>query len=141
MDLLARRDHSEKELRTKLREHFSPADIDKAIAYARENKWLMESGALAERFADQMHRRKKGLAAINNKLRRIGLPAVSSDPELEFEKALALARSKAARLTSAGRPGRELQTLDKAAREKIGRFLISRGFAPGIVRKVVYEKL
>lgn len=132
MDLLARRDHSEKELRDKLFDKFSPAEIDKAIAFARENNWLLAEDVLAERFAGQMHRRNKGVHAINHKLRKMGLPSVKSDPDQELEKALQLAETKIARLKSA---------LDKKGREKIGRFLLSRGFAPGIVRKVVYEKL
>lgn len=130
MDHLARRDHSEKELRQKLRRSkmkFSAEQIEDAIQFAHENGWIIEGRVLAERVADQLHRRNKGILNIQKKLQEKGLPKVSSDPELELEKALQLAQT------------RKSQT--DADRAKIGRFLLSRGFEPSIVRKVIYEKL
>ncbi len=55
---------------------------------------------------------------------------MQADPELELEKALELAQTRLRGAT----PTRELK-------EKIARFLLSRGFASDIVRKVIYEKL
>ena len=132
MDLIAKRDHSERELRKKLKEkEYEAADIDDAIEFARENNWLVAPDKLSERVAAGLHRRSRGIRAINHKLKEKGLPTVSTDPEVELEKALKLAQTKLAKLT----------TVDRAARERIGRFLISRGFETSIVRKVVYEKL
>lgn len=130
--MIARRDHSEKELRDKLVEKgHTPEEIEEAIAYARDNGWLAEPDVLSERFARYFHQRNKGVRAINHKLREKGLPSVTSDPELELEKALRLAEIKWSKEKSP----------DRSTREKIGRFLISRGFEPSIVRKVIYEKL
>lgn len=132
MDLLARRDHSEKELRTKLAEkEHSAEEIDKAIQYAKSHQWLAAPEIIAERMAHALHRRQKGARAINHKLREKGLPAVASDPDQELEKALRLAQTKWSKQ----------EPPDRSAREKIGRFLVSRGFEPSIVRKVIYEKL
>lgn len=130
MDLLARRDHSEHELREKLAADFGAADIDDALEHARERRWLPEAGTLAGRLAESLHRQGRGIEFINRKLEEKGLPPVPADDELELEKALRLAETK--------RPEGEL---DRAAREKIGRYLLSRGFEDEIVRKVIHEKL
>lgn len=131
MDLIARRDHSETELRKKLRDQFSAEQIEDALAFARDNQWLAKPEVLSERMASALHRKVRGIRKINQKLHEKGLPRVSSDPDQELEKALKLARTRW--------PGEE--SPDKATREKIGRFLLSRGFENSIVRKVVYEKL
>lgn len=143
MDLLARRDHSEKELRDKLSEKFEPAQVEDAISFARESGWLVANEVLVERFSAQMHRRNKGVRAINHKLKKIGLPGVKSDFDQELEKAVLLAESKWTRESRglAELRGEEKRRADKLLRERIGRFLLSRGFEPSVVRKVVYEKL
>lgn len=130
MDLLARRDHSEKELRKKLKERFSEEEIEKAVGQARDRGWLGDENVLADRAAQFLHRRHKGIRAINHQLRERGLPSVAADPEQELEKALHLAETK----LKGAPPTRELKA-------KIARFLLSRGFDSEIVRKVVYEKL
>lgn len=128
MDLLAQRDHSEKEIRTKLKQReFSPEEIDAAIEYGKTNKWLPDSAeglqALAEKAANALHRKGKGIIYINHFLKQKGLPPVKSDFSQELEKALSLIKNK------------------KGEKAKIGRFLLSRGFEQSVVRKVVYEKL
>ena len=134
MEHLARRDHSEKELRQKLRRSkmkFSLAEIEDALAFAHDNGWIAESGVLSTRLADQMHRKYRGILSIQKKLQEKGLPRVKADPELELEKALQLAQNR--KFKSEDDP--------ESRRAKIGRFLLSRGFEPSVVRKVIYEKL
>ncbi|MBX2988523.1 MAG: regulatory protein RecX [Bdellovibrionaceae bacterium] len=131
MDLLARRDHSEKELLEKLADRFPREEILEAVQFARDNRWMPDEKDLSLRVADSLHRRSKGIRSINQKLKEKGLPTVSGDPEVELEKALRLAQTK----WSGEEPP------DRATRERIGRFLLSRGFESGIVRKVIYEKL
>ncbi|WP_246845284.1 regulatory protein RecX [Bdellovibrio sp. NC01] len=136
MDLLARRDHSEKELRKKLRDKFADEDegieaVEEAIAYARDNNWLGDPKTLAYRMADMLHRRNKGIIYINNYLREKGLPSVETDRDLELEKALAIVKNKYDEDFAFSRE-------DKA---RVGRLLASRGFDPETVRKVIYEKL
>lgn len=136
MDLIARRDHSEKELRTKLREKFADegaADdiIAEAIEFAKDNNWLGDPNDLAHRMADMLHRRNKGIHYINNYLREKGLPAVEADRDLELEKALAIVKNKYD----------EDYEFSREEKAKVGRFLASRGFDSETVRKVIYEKL
>ncbi|MNJ92766.1 recombination regulator RecX [compost metagenome] len=135
MDLLARRDHSEKELRKKLKERFSDEDgleaIDEAIEFAKDNRWLGDPTDLAHKMADLLHRRNKGICYINNYLREKGLPDVDVDQELELEKALSIVKNKYDE-------DYEFSREDKA---RVGRLLASRGFDSATVRKVIYEKL
>ena len=132
MDFLARRDHSPKELIKKLKEREYPdEEIQAALAWAKEGRWLSDDKVLSEKFGAGLHRKKKGIRYINHALAEKGLPPIQSDPELELEKALKLVKNKI----------KPEEVLTKEKKEKIGRFLISRGFDSAIVRKVVYEKL
>ncbi len=138
MDMIARRDHSEKELRTKLKEKFSDESdgleaIEAAIQYAKDHKWLGDPTDLAGRLAEMLHRRNKGINYINNYLREKGLPPVHSNRDLELEKALQLVKNKYA--------DNKEQNFDRSEKARVGRFLIARGFDSEIVRKVIYEKL
>lgn len=136
MDLLARRDHSEKELRTKLRDRFSDEEglgdiVNEAIEFAKDNNWLGNPEDLASRMADMLHRRNKGIHYINNYLREKGLPSVETDRDLELEKALSIVKNKYD----------EDYEFSREEKAKVGRFLAARGFDSETVRKVIYEKL
>lgn len=136
MDLIARRDHSEKELRTKLREKFSNEEdvqeiVDEALDFAKDNNWLGDPVALAHRMADMLHRRNKGIYYINNYLKEKGLPSVETDRALELEKALAIVKNKYD----------EDHKFSREEKARVGRLLASRGFDSETVRKVIYEKL
>jgi len=163
MDLVSMRDHSEKELRTKLKEYFrrniqyrkrlakkqnreyteeTPENqaeiqeaIDGAIEFAKDHKWLGDPEVLAGKMANMLHRKNKGISYINNKLKQKGLPTVSSDRDLELEKALALIKNKFS--------GFSALTWEEKRKEqaRVARFLASRGFDSEIVRKVIYEEL
>lgn len=132
MDLLARRDHSVKELKKKLKEkNFAEDDIAEAIEFAQENRWLGNENTMAERMAASLHRKGKGIHYINHTLKEKGLPQVSPDREIELEKALRLVKNKYS----------DLENLSREEKAKIGRFLQARGFDSETVRKVIYEKL
>jgi regulatory protein len=136
MDLLARRDHSEKELRKKLRDKFSDEEdrdsaIDEAIDFAKDNNWIGDPAVLAGRLADMLHRRNKGIHYINNYLKEKGLPSVSADRDLELEKALAIVKNKYD----------DDHDFTREEKARVGRLLASRGFDSETVRKVIYEKL
>lgn len=140
MDMLARREHSEKEIRTKLKEKdFSDEDIDQAIEFGRSKNWLPNNDEslqkLSEKTADAFHRKNKGILYINNYLSEKGLPPVQTDSSLELEKALAVVKNKKL----------DLEDLDDKEAEKtkakLGRLLVSRGFDMDVVRKVIYEEL
>lgn len=137
MDYLARRDHSELELRQKLKRFYSVEEIETAINYGKEQGWIPNdlpgTTALANKTAEALHRRKKGILFINSYLRKKGLPEVQSDRELELEKAEDLVKNK--NLFSA------TQAKDlKAKRQqlgKIGRFLSSRGFESRTIQQII----
>jgi len=163
MDLVALRDHSEKELRTKLREYFRrnlqyrkrlaqkqhreftedteenqreiQAAIEGAIDFAKEQGWLGDPENLSRKMAQTLHRKNKGLGYINNYLKEKGLPPVGDDRDLELEKALALVKNKYSDLSG-------LSFEEKRKEQaRVARFLAARGFDSEIVRKVIYEKL
>lgn len=133
MGLLARRDHSEKELREKLKKRdFEVEQIEKALAYAHERNWLGDSARLAQTLAHALHRRGKGIKSINSELAKKGLPRVAADKDLEYKKALALAQKK--------QQNKKFADLkDPKVRAGLARFLQSRGFPLEIIRKVLQE--
>ena len=136
MDLLSRRAHSEKELREKLQdsvdkafpEQNHSAVIDQAIALARAKNWLEDAKVLAERMAESLHRKNKGILYINSYLQEKGLPQIPNDDDLELEKARALVKNK-------------YSDFGEKRQARLARFLTARGFDAEIVRKVIYEKL
>ena len=139
MDMLSRRDHSELEVRKKLRGKFEPDEIEAAIFYGKDRGWLPDSEIaqtqLAEKAAQSLHRKKKGINYINHFLSERGLPQVRPDDELELEKALSLVENKNFRWSSLDSEKKQ------KVKAKLGRFLQARGFESAIVRKVIYEKL
>lgn len=137
MDLLARREHSEHELREKLEAHFCQNEdgdekaseaIDAALQHARLKNWLPDPQELAMEVAEQLRRKGKGAAYINQYLEQKGLPFVSSSDENELEKAQELVKTKYRDIS------------DEKTKHQAARFLASRGFDEEIVRKVVYEE-
>lgn len=133
MDHIARRDHSERELRKKLRGKFDPEDIDAALEYGKEKGWVPSTDEsqkkLSGKMADYLHRKLKGIHHINQYLNEKGLPGQKADPELELEKAKELLKIKYP----------DLQTADSAQRTKAGRLLVSRGFEMDLVRRLIFK--
>lgn len=135
MDYLATRDHSERELRRKLRKNFENPEIDKAIQFAKDNKWLpkteAEIMALSERTAATLSRKKKGIQYINSYLQELGLPEVRPDSEQELAKAQQLVKNKF-------RFNPEMNREEKLKWQgKLARFLQSRGFTHSTIREVI----
>lgn len=138
MDLVARRDHTEKELRKKLSLRCEPEIIDQAIEWAKEQNWLAAPEQLQERFVQQLHQKGKGLRVINHKLRELGLQTIANDSELEFEKAQKLIQSKKFKNPE----DQDLSFEEKQKlKAKIARFLSSRGFDSSIIAKIINEEL
>lgn len=138
MDLLARRDHSETEIRKKLRLKFTGDEIDRAIDYGKKHGWLPNSEeaiqALAHKTAESLHRKKKGMLYINKFLAEKGLPELGTDDQRELDKAQSLVENKISKLE-----GKTREEKDKA-KAKIGRFLVARGYDLSTVRRVIYGK-
>lgn len=149
MELLALRDHSEKELRQKIKRSLTPrwhrdrpkpdeetlaklrTDIESAIAeamsFAATHQLIAEPEKVSQIFANTLNRRKKGIRYINNYLAQRGLPAVAADLETEFEKARELLKRKYPAVSTAPR-----ETKAKAMR-----FLASRGFSMETIQKAI----
>jgi regulatory protein len=136
MELLASRDHSEQELRSKLRGTFADDEggleaIDEAISFASDKNWLGDPADHSARLADTFHRRNKGICYINGYLEEKGLPTIETDSALELEKAMAIVTNKF----------EENYKFSREDKARVGRLLASRGFDSETVRKVIYEKL
>lgn len=131
MDMLARRNYSPLEIRRKLSNDYSSEEIEAAIAFARESKWLLPDEDLAERTAASLGRKRKGHRFINQYLKTKGLPPVAKRPEQELESALALVRSKLARQLASG------VSCDYEFQKKIQRLLANRGFDDETARAVI----
>lgn len=129
-DHLARRDHSEAELRSKLARHYSPDEIDAAISEAQERRWLLPAEELAAKVAEEWHRKGKGILFINQYLKNKGLPPVSTDSDKEKQKAKLVAQQKFARLGD----------LPYDEKQKVGQYLQNRGFDGETIRNVIYEE-
>jgi regulatory protein len=127
MDLLARRSHTELELRKKLDGLYADDDITDAIQNARQNGWMPPAEEIAERVALELGRKKKGHRFINQFLRDKGLPPVSKDTEGEVEKARAIVVSKM----------RKAGPFDRTEQAKIYRLLANRGFEDDTIRRVI----
>ncbi len=122
MDLLSRRSHSEKEIFAKLTGRFPEDEIRAGIEEAKRRGWMLAPQELAEQTAQNLHRKNKGFLYIQGYLEEKGLPQIICDEELEIAKALAI-----------------LEKL-KSDENKARRLLISRGFTPDTVRKVLHEE-
>lgn len=131
MDLLARRNYSPREIHQKLGELYPPEEIEAAIAFARESKWLPADDELSERVAGALARKRKGHRYVNQYLKTKGLPAVEKNPRVELENALALVRSKLARPLASG------VSIDYEFQRKIQRLLANRGFDDETIRAAI----
>ncbi len=140
MDYLARRQHTEKELREKLSTRHSPEEIDAAIQYGKTKGWLaphqQAESQLAEEIAETLQKRGKGIEYINQFLEKKGLPSVKANSSSELEKARQLVENKFGprKKNMEFKPSREEI---KKLNAKKARFLISRGFDMETVEKIV----
>jgi SOS response regulatory protein OraA/RecX len=124
---LGRRDHSERELRTKLARFGSVAEIDAAIDQARDRRWLLPPEELAAKIVDRLRRRNKSGAYIRGYLAQRGLPAPSLPSESEAPPALALLVKK---FVAAGNWSWD----DK---RRAARYLVTRGFSNRVATEAV----
>ena len=131
VDFLAMRDHSERELRQKLKRRYEAAEIDEAMEFARENNLLAPEEVVAERTARALGRKRKGHRFINQYLKHKGLPVVAKDDEEEERKAIELVE---ARLKLDFTENRKF---DFETKKKIQRLLANRGFDLDTIRRVI----
>ncbi|MCM2281342.1 MAG: recombination regulator RecX [Bdellovibrionaceae bacterium] len=130
MDFLARRDHSELELRRKLAPWYEAREIDEAIQFAKESKWMKPPEELAETVASQLGRRGKGTRYIQRFLRNKGLPSVRKDAGIELAKALDLIQIKL----------RREPPFEYDEHAKIARLLKNRGYDDETIRSALHAR-
>lgn len=135
MDLLARRNYSELEIKQKLGPYYPELEIQNAIEFARESKWLLPPEELSEQVANSLNRKRKGHRFINQYLRTKGLPPVQRNTDEEVEKGVALAHVKLARKLALELP------LDFDDQRKIQRLLVNRGYDEDTIRLVIRKIL
>ncbi len=159
MDLLSHREHSETEIRLKLEGQFSSDEIDQAIKFGKEKKWIPsnpdEAYLLSEKYAEVLRRKGKGIEFINQYLEEKGLPTITASTDDELENIQKLISKKFPQFyekqVAGQRPPSNDMNIGHADEDasldfqkeqlqaKIARFLISRGFNSEIVRKVLYD--
>lgn len=143
LKLLALRPYSERELVAKLRAWQPPCDhraLAAAVAYCRDHRFL-DDEQFAFDYAGLLHSRGCGVNKLRRNLRnRLIAPelaeqviAAASTPEAELECALAAGKFKLRCLK------KDEPRLKK--REKLYRFLLSRGFAASTVREASKQLL
>ena len=129
--LLSQREHSRKELEQKLKPHEeTPGELAEALDFLAAKDFINDKRVVES----VVNRRasKLGAARVRQELVAKGLPpddiaeAVEAMRSTELDRALQVWRKRF------GTP-----PLDAAERAKQVRFLVSRGFAPEVVRRVV----
>ncbi len=129
--LLSQREHSRKELEQKLKPHEeTPGELAEALDFLAAKDFINEKRVVES----VVNRRstKLGAARVRQELLAKGLPAddiadaVQAMRGTEFERALVVWRKKFGAPPS-----------DASERGKQVRFLVSRGFAPDVVRRIV----
>ena len=128
-DYLARRDHSVQEVKEKLAQKkiYDPADIDKAIKKAIDQKWFLPEDELAQKVAHSLAQKNKSHYFIINYLREKGLPPVEFSQETEIETIENCLRKKFG----------NYRNLSFDDRQKALRLLSSRGFSAESCYKVL----
>lgn len=130
MIYLAIRDHSEYELKQKLRKgKYEAQEIAEAIAFAHEHKYILEPAVLSEKTKLRLDKSLKGKKWIQGYLRKKALPMPVMEDEIEWQKAKLFVELKLGWQAP----------YDYEQQKKIASKLQSRGFSPDCIRKVIYE--
>ena len=87
MDLLARRDHSEKELIEKLKDRYPLEEIRKIIFEMKSRGWILTEKELSQKVCENLNRKNKSHLFIKKNLEKKGLPAPPMDQFMEEQKA------------------------------------------------------
>lgn len=133
MDLVASRDHSEKELRTKLQALADECTVEETLQWAQKQNWLASSEKLKENWVEKLSRKSKGVRQINQKLEALGLESIKADPEDELNKARRLALTKWSADDFQGLSLHEAQKL----KAQIMRYLAARGYESNVIHQIL----
>jgi regulatory protein len=133
--LLSRRDHSVRELKTKLKQRmsFEESDFEKVLEYLAKFNYLVSQDSLAARYVKEWRSQGKGRHWINGKLKTKGLPTANLTDDDEEREAAKSFLAKKLRLNA-------LSKMPYAERARIGRSLISRGFSSTLVATLIHDE-
>ena len=144
MDLLAIRDHSERELSKKLGRLYTKEAVQIAIIQAKINKWLPntpeEIKTFAEKISQSFLRQGKSPIWIKAKMKAIGLPYLKFQSNEDFQCAMKLAEKF---LRSYQRKHRKNQKKDKFQPKVeilLTQFLLNKGIHPDTVKSSSFLK-
>ncbi|MBK7893190.1 MAG: RecX family transcriptional regulator [Bdellovibrionales bacterium] len=146
MGLIAKRDHSRKELREKLkRAEHTQDEIEAALAEAEDRRWLPSENELAHREAARLSRGGKSTQQIRQWLMKKGLPtaAAASGETDETAAAAKMAEKAWARLLRSAEKDHKKdprRSLESAMRLRVVRQLVGRGFSSQTAQ-AVYARL
>lgn len=124
---LARRDHTESEVMKKLIAYHEIDEIENAILRAREARLFANPQVLSQRTAESLLKRGKGSRYVSGYLRAKGLPPTKTDPETELQQAQELVT----------RRFRFEAPWTREQRQKVQRFLTTRGYSSSVIREVL----
>jgi regulatory protein len=124
---LYKRDHSEKELKDKLKRYYTDEAIAAALELAHERQYMKAPEALAVQVSEYLHRQSKGIRTINEKLKKRGLPKVEVDADRELDKCIVQLSKKF----------KSEDILSAAERVKAFRYLTYRGFDSETIKKAI----
>lgn len=135
LHILTRRSHSESELRQKLyHKDYTIDEVDQAVSRLLEYGYLNDTDFANTLFAKYLKMDKYSLYTIISKLKQHGLPDTiiesiknSHNSEEEWQPALKLVSKR-------------FKIVDATNKEKIYRFLATRGFSSTVIHKV-FEKM
>jgi regulatory protein len=124
---LSRRDHTESEVLKKLIVHHEIDEIESAVLRARGARLFANPQVLAQQTAESLLKRGKGSRYVAGYLRTKGLPPAKTNPEAELHQAQQLVR----------RRFRFEPPWTMEQRQKVQRFLSSRGYSSSVVREII----
>ncbi len=126
---LSVRDHTLKELNTKLCRKFSPEVVGQVLEKAIDLNWITSPKEMAAKVKDTLDMKRKGFLYISQYLRQKGLPAVDKNEEIEIEKACDIINQHF----------KQPEGLSYDEKHKALRLLKNRGFDLETINKVIYD--
>lgn len=131
--LLARRDHTESELRIKLQhKNFTRPEVDEAIEKLQEKGYLNDEKIKQHTIEKMLAEKRHGLRGISGKLRQMGLQVSGEEireycsEEDEWEIAYQLLK-------------KHFRSIDVDMFPRLARYLTNRGFSSSVMNKLADE--
>lgn len=135
--LLARRDHACGELRQKLGRYDFEPELVEAVLSELVDRGYLDDARFAETQGQALARKGWGPAQIAHRLRQRGVESVHIDAVLDRVEAEASFRVRASEYLR-GKFGAP-ETLDERAQRRAFRHMVYRGYAPGVVRRLLFD--